>query len=57
MNSATSPGPCPKCRSVDTRRTALKPPRGGGAHRCTPECEKPFRLCLNCRVATPLKEN
>lgn len=50
-------GPCAKCGSDNTRRTILRPPVSSkGMHRCTPECDKPFRLCLACRVATPMKE-
>lgn len=51
-------GPCPKCGSADTKRYAVKRPRPGdrGGHRCTPECESTERLCLACRLVTPMKE-
>lgn len=57
MITAETAGPCTKCGSDNTKRTILRPPVSSkGAHRCTPECDKPFRLCLNCRVATPMEE-
>jgi hypothetical protein len=51
-------GPCPKCGSAETKRYTVKRPRPGdrGGHRCTPECESTERLCLACRLVTPMKE-
>jgi hypothetical protein len=56
------PGPCHLCKSTDTKRITTRPPKvkkrgeteSKTAHRCTPDCDKPFRLCLTCRLAAPL---
>jgi hypothetical protein len=56
---SNAPGPCPQCRSANTRRTTTKPPRKheGRTIPCTTECEQPSRFCLNCRLVTPVSRD
>lgn len=58
MTQAPEPGagPCPHCGSADTRPITTKPPRThpGRTIACDADCSQPARLCLSCRLATPL---
>lgn len=59
MAEAIPAGPCPRCQSTDTKRTTVRPPRKHPGNRiaCDPECEQTVRLCLTCRMATPLSSS
>jgi hypothetical protein len=61
-STPTDPGPCRNCGSTNTKQITTRPPKVKASdaaesktgHRCTPACDQPFRLCLNCRLAAPL---
>jgi hypothetical protein len=53
MSTPATPHQCRSCRSTNTTAYTTKPPRKHNGP-CTPECLVEGRLCLNCRLFSPM---